>query len=249
MEIGHLTRYLSYHVYNAVLLLPKISAKSDIELLHQFRVSIRRCRALLKLYVPEYYALQAVLRSVVQHTNTLRELDVFVYSVDSETYPELSRILKQHRNEQYLALLTDTFVTQTSISLLMLYDSLMELNPEIDATHLIERAEEHYQKSLDGYISITKHTSEEVLHELRIHFKITRYALEFLQQSSLHNEQKKIKECKKIQEHLGKVQDAANQLELLKSFCEAYPLDECHRLLKARKRELKNLKKATIANQ
>jgi CHAD domain-containing protein len=249
MKMAPLTKYLTYQLFHAFQLLPKISEESDIEYLHQFRVSIRRSRSLLRLYLPEYYALQEVLRSAVRQTNILRELDVFVASVDPDVYPKLVKLLHDYRNEQFDAVLTDHFREQTRHALNRLYDDLTQLNPAIEDERLIVMAEKHFQGCVADYDALTKKSSEEELHELRIRFKITRYALEFLEQSGLHSEKEKIKSCKKIQDHLGAVQDAANQFRFLKSFCETHATKECRQLLKARKGELKHLKKLTVSNR
>ena len=78
MRPAPLTKYLTYQLYHAIQLALKLSKESDIEHLHQFRVAIRRSRSLLRLYMPEYYALQEILRGIVRQTNILRELDVFI---------------------------------------------------------------------------------------------------------------------------------------------------------------------------
>jgi CHAD domain-containing protein len=249
MKMAPLTKYLTYQLYHALQLLAKITKEGDTEYLHQFRIAIRRSRSLLRLYLPEYYALQEVLRTAVRQTNILRELDVFIESVDPVAYPKLIRVLHHYRNEQFETLLTDHFREQTRHALNKLYDDLTGLNPVIEDERLIAMAEKHYQGCLSDYNALTKKCSEEELHELRIRFKITRYALEFLEQSELHSEKEKIKSCKKIQDHLGAVQDAANQLQFLKSFCKAHTTKECRQLLKDRKTELKHLKKLTVSNR
>ena len=71
----------------------ELGEAADIELLHQFRVAIRRTRSLLKLYLSAHYALHESLKSIVQRTNVLRELDVFVASLDAVLYPDLARLV------------------------------------------------------------------------------------------------------------------------------------------------------------
>lgn len=245
MKMTPLTKYLTFQLYNAIQLVSKISKESDVEHLHQFRVSIRRSRSLMRLYTPQQYAPQEVLRSIVQKTNVLRELDVFIESVDPYAYPELTLMLHGYRNEQFDALLTEEFRVNTFKALHKLHDIVTELNPSIDNAHLVQTAESYYNDLLGEYRTVTPKTPDEKLHELRIRFKIARYALEFLMHSGLHNEKMKIKECKAIQDHLGAVQDAVNQLDFLKTFCKRHKIDECFILLKERKKALKSLKKLT----
>ena len=249
MKMAPLTQYLTYQLYNAIQLSSKLSDESDIEHLHQFRVSIRRSRSLLKLYAPQYYAVQEVMREIVRQTNPLRELDVFIASIDPDAYPKLITLLHAYRKEQFDAIMTDAFRIDAAATLRKLYDAICELNPDIDAATLVETAELHFSTCLDAYRSVTKKSSDEELHKLRIRFKIARYALEFLSHSGLHNELEKIRECKAVQDHLGALQDASNQFELLRGFCETHANQECHILLHERKRELKRLKKLTVASR
>ena len=249
MHLAPLTKYLTYHLYHARQLLERVSARGDRENLHQFRVSIRRCRALLRLYLPECYALDAVLRSLVQPTNLLRELDVFTASVDSAAYPKLAKLLERHRREQFAALLDESFLTHAATALGLLYDDLTDLNPAFETEILIDTAERYYGACIAEFEHPDHALSETELHELRIRFKISRYGLEFLHQSGLHVEKAKIRRSKEIQEHLGAIQDAANQLEFLRTFCDAHPLKECRQLLKERRHLLKKLKEATAASR
>lgn len=249
MKMAPLTQYLTYQLYNAIQLTPKLSDESDIEHLHQFRVSIRRSRSLLKLYMPHCYALQEVMREIVQQTNPLRELDVFIASVDPGAYPKLRRLLNRYRKEQFETIMGATFHSDTVTVLRQLHAAVCDLNPEIETATLIETAEHHFQECLDDYRKVTKKSSDKALHKLRIRFKIARYALEFLSHSGLHNEQVKIKECKAVQDHLGALQDASNQFELLSHFCEVHPIKECRMLLHERQAELKRLKSLTVSNR
>lgn len=249
MQPSPLTKYLCYQLYHATLLRLKLSPESDIEVLHQYRVAIRRCRSLLRLYLPDYYALQEVLKEIVQQTNLLRELDVFIASVDPKEYGRVLRLLKEYRNEQFEVFLSEKSMRQTLKALNRLYDTLSELNPDLSTAALVETAQQHARLQIHTYETLPEKTPEEALHRLRIRFKVARYALEFLQQSGLHEEKEQIRRCKEIQDHLGAVQDAANQLSLLKSFCKTHKSTQCRRLLKERKEELKALKKLTGSTQ
>jgi CHAD domain-containing protein len=249
MRPAPLTKYLTYQLYHAIQLALKLSKESDIEHLHQFRVAIRRSRSLLRLYLPEYYALQEILRGIVKQTNILRELDVFIASVDTAAYPDVVRILHEYRNEQFDLYLTDAFLARSIAALHKLYDTLCDINPDIATEVLIETAESHTAESLQSYNDLPPKASDKVLHQLRIRFKISRYAMEFLHHSALHEERETIRTCKKIQDHLGEVQDAFNQLKLLKHFYRTHRSKECKKLLKERKAQLAELRKLTVSNQ
>ncbi|MGB5964767.1 MAG: CHAD domain-containing protein [Sulfurimonadaceae bacterium] len=80
------------------------------------------------------------------------------------------------------------------------------------------------------------------MHKIRIRCKQARYSLEFIEASDLKSVAKEIKNCKKILNHFGAIQDAANQLDLLKHFCKTYATYECLTLHKGRKHAFKSLK-------
>ena len=243
MKITPLTKYLTFQLYTAIQYAPKITKKSDIENLHKFRVAIRRSRSLLKLFMPDAYAIGAVLKEIVQKTNELRELDVFLRSLDSYTYPKLTKKINKYREQRFDTVLTAAFIHDSLSAINKLYDELFEINVLHSNNELIKTTEEHYAKSLKIFRNLTSNESDEALHELRIRFKMSRYALDFLSESGLHNEHKKIKECKRIQDHFGDIQDTANQLQWLKHFCKENPCNECKQLIKERKKSLKLLKK------
>lgn len=249
MQLGPLTQYLSYHLYNAMQLAPKISEESDIELLHEFRVSIRRCRSLLKLYLPDAYALTALLQIIVKQTNPLREIDVLLESLNPKTYPHLVHKLQKHRKAEYRRIYTEPFIQETLATLQTVYDSIIDLNPNISPDKLVTEAESFFKESLIQYDLTDRKTSSKALHTIRIRFKISRYALEFLAQASLHNEHAKIKTCKQHQNHLGAVQDVVDQIELIKTLCSQAKSDEYHHLLKERQKRLKKLKNITNSSQ
>jgi CHAD domain-containing protein len=249
MQTGPLTQYLAFQLYHAMRLTSKVSAESDIEVLHELRVAIRRCRSLIKLYLPECYALQSVLGVLVKKTNPLREIDVFLAGLDPSTYPKLYKKCTRLRENEYEMIYTPLFVKESIAVLQQLYDAVMGLNPNIPSSQLISIAESYYAKTVRQYHRTDAHTPETALHEIRIRFKISRYALEFLSETSLHREKTKIKACKKMQNHLGAVQDAADQVTLVKRLCKRYKGKECSHLLRARKQQLKNLKKATGTNR
>lgn len=243
MHISSLIRYLSYQLYSATINARKITPTSDIEHLHAFRVSMRKSRSLLRLCVPEAYAMTAILKEIVQKTNELRELDVFLQTLDATRYPELAREIKRFRDERYTIIWSDHTVKKTVKALNRFCDELLELHTDISDKRLIEISQRHFAKSLRLHKKTSKDTSAKELHELRIRFKTSRYALEFLQESGLHEEREKIKACKAIQDHLGAMQDAFNQLQWLEHLCQEHPLKECERLVKERKAALKALKR------
>jgi CHAD domain-containing protein len=249
METSPLTKYLFFQIYSAKQLAGDISKEGDPENLHKFRVAIRRSRSLLGLYIPRSYAIGEVLKSLFKTTNELRELDVFLLSVKPEKYPVLHRELQKHRNRRYDKIWTLSYQKKCISVLERLHDDLFGINEHIDAGELEQKAMAQFKNSLDLYLALTPDTADEELHQLRIDFKISRYALEFVNESGIREVKEEITQCKKIQDKLGAVQDAKNQLELLKSFCKKIDSKECEKLLKKRKKGYKRLKKQATSSR
>ncbi len=242
MNTSPLIKYLSCQLYSAIIRARLIETKGDIEHLHRFRVAIRRSRSLLKLYLPDAYAIISVLKEIVQKTNELRELDVFLLTLNSDEYPKLTKRIKEVRDKRFEMIWSESFANETISSLNRLYDELHRLPIDITDKRLTTKSEKFYAKSLRSYNRLSKDESADKLHELRIRFKISRYSLEFLNESGLHDEQAKIKECKQIQDHFGDIQDVSNQLQWLKHFCDENPIKECKKLIKEHKQYLHSLK-------
>jgi CHAD domain-containing protein len=249
METSPLTKYLLFQIYSAKQLAGEISKEGDPENLHKFRVAIRRSRSLLKLYIPRSYAIGEVLKSLFKTTNELRELDVFLLSVKQEKYPALHKELQKHRNRRYEKIWTPSYQKKCISVLEKLHDDLYGINEHLAPGELGKKAMAQFRNSVDLYLALAPDTADEELHQLRIDFKISRYALEFIQESGIKEVQEEIVKCKKTQDELGAVQDAMNQLELLKSFCKKFDSKECEKLLKKRKKKYKRLKQKATSSR
>ena len=203
MKVSPLLKYLSFQLYTAILLSPKISEKSDPEYLHKFRVAIRRSHSLITLYMPEQYAFLDLLKGIVQKSNELRELDVFSKERELLYYPHLQKALQQHRKTLFDETLTLKARLKTNRLLNCVYDDLHANTIGLDSEELISRAQTHYKQCMQSYRDIDKKTTEKQLHRLRLDFKIARYAFEFLTESALKDEKKKLDRCKQKQDQLG----------------------------------------------
>lgn len=249
MKTSPLIKYLSFQLYTAILLMPRISKKSDPELLHKFRVAIRKTRSLIKLYMPEEYAFSDLLKHIVQETNELRELDVFLLENELSHYPLLQEEIKKYRKTLFEKQFTKKRVKATGKTLDVLYEDIVKTESSLEAERLISKAEASYKHCMQNYRAIDKETTEKQLHQLRIDFKVARYALEFLTESGLKNKKKKINTCKKTQERLGRVQDSANQIVWVKHFCKEHPLKECKRFTNLLKSRLVSLKQQLLSHR
>jgi len=242
MELSPLTKYVTYQLYHAIAAVPKIECGGDITPLHQFRVALRRVRALFKLYPDQALPFPEPLKQFLKQTNPLRELDVLILSITEKHYPKAYRVLNSLRNDHYINLITETRKTEILQLLNQLYAEYLVLNPSVESEKLLLSPLDYYEKSLEAYRALKTDTPEKELHAVRIRFKVSRYSLEFLAESSLYHDVEMIRECKEIQDRLGAIQDTANQIIWLKTLLKDHPIKEFKVLLRERKRWLKNFK-------
>ena len=235
-----LIKYLLYHLYDAALSIRKVGSKEEIEHLHQFRVDLRLVRSLLQLYASDVILFPQTLKTFLKATNIVRELDVLLLSLDKKSTKKVFKQLSSLRNEHAEALFTQESKTQIFQSLNDFYDFLTDLNPSYNNDSLIQTAYEHYNESLQEYCTLPPSSSIKKLHALRIRFKISRYALEFLQDNALQDIHDKLEECKRFQDTLGEIHDLHNQVKFLKKLQHENPSKELKELLRERKKLLKN---------
>ena len=248
MKTVVLIKYLIYQLYSARLKLSGVSAASDPEKLHQFRVALRRSRSLLQLYLPNSYAIHDVIKTMFKPTNVLRELDVLLLSLEKNDYPKLYKQLQSYRDRQYKLITTEIYIERNTNILDKLIDELLTINTVHTDKTLIQKALKYYRKTDAAYKALSPNTPPKKLHELRIKFKTARYELELLKENGLSRNDKKIDYAEQKQDELGAIQDAHSQLVLLKTFCKTCKLDECRHLYKTRKKEYKALVRTAMSN-
>lgn len=245
MRLNVVTQYLTYQLYHALTLLDTLVRSHESEEVHDFRIAIRRVRSLTTLYLKESVPFPRELKNAVKSTNAIRELDVLIESLSQKRSPKTCRQLSRLRRECLDSSFTAEFKAQTLLAIRNYYDTLCDADPDINADHLIQTVEGHYSSAVADYAAINDATAQKELHQLRVRFKNARYGLEFLNTAQLKNEHGKISECKKIQNQLGAVQDAYNQIEWLKKVQMHAPSSETAGVLKERKKWLKKLKAAS----
>lgn len=245
MQLTPLTRYLSYQIYHAGIVLDAIARSGEAEEIHEFRVSLRRTKSLARLYLNDLLPFPEELKSALKATNSLRELDVLIASLKPSEYPKTLKLLRQMRQERFDALWEKGFYERVPTMLRQYYDTLCAANPAIDSAQLVTTVEGGFKTALARYRTVDENTPQKELHQLRVDFKISRYGLEFLRAERLGEESEKIEACKRVQNTLGNVQDAYNQVEWLRKLYRLRPNAETKRLLKERKKGLKKLKAAS----
>ena len=243
MKGNPLKTYLIRQLSLAKKQLFAIDPEGNIESLHRFRVALRRFRSVLDAYTDHMYALDAVAKSMLNATNPLRETDVFLSSIDAEHFPNLYRSVEKFKTKQYSKIWKPKTRSRFDLALEALIRDLSSVKLDVSDKRLLKRADALHKKAKEKHGKLTEHSEETQIHHVRIAYKQVRYVLEFLQEAELLEAKKEIKKVKKILEHFGAVQDAANQLDWLHRFCAEHPSDECESLYKTREETLEQLKK------
>ncbi len=242
MEANRLTRYLNYQLYHARVLLHALQYSAKEEQIHEFRVTLRRLRSLVKLFLAPSIPFPKALKRAMQETNAIRELDVLLGSLSHSKYPKLFKYLLKLRKKSLKTLFTPKYIDNT-LQLIDEYTSLIsEANPDFLSEILIQKVLTHYQHCLDTYLALKPDSDPKTLHRLRIEFKDARYGFEFLEIADLHHCQEVITHCKQLQNSLGKLQDTVNQIDLLKKIGQELPIPEVKELLEKQKKELQKFK-------
>jgi len=244
MKTNPLNQYLLYQLYHARVLVHSLKYDGKEEELHEFRVALRRIRSLIKLFLDDSVPFTKSLKTMMNATNTMRELDVLLNSISSAQFPKLFKQLSKHRQKIVQTLFTPAFVHQTLLLLDESSDYFFQNDSYFISEILMQTILTHYQHCLDSYESLEKNTKPKTLHHLRIQFKDARYGFEFLEIADIHEAKEIIEHCKTVQNSLGGIQDAVNQIKLLKKMRREYHTSEVKELLKQRKDSLEKLQKS-----
>jgi CHAD domain-containing protein len=226
---------------------PGMLADTDTEFLHDYRVSIRRTRAVLKelkrVFPPaELATMRAEFRWLQQATGDARDLDVYVLGFDAlaaqvpqDMRGDLEPLLSVLRNRRLVAhgLLVRALRSQRATALRSDWVALLDgLVPRAwddrpDAIRPIsevagERIRKVYRRMLRMGAAIEAggvHTPPEDYHELRKQGKELRYLLELFGAPLYSSEvvRPMIKTLKALQDVLGHHQDLEVQMAMLRS--------------------------------
>jgi CHAD domain-containing protein len=214
----------------------------DTEFLHDYRVSLRRVRSLLKLvkevYPPHISAsIRQQLSEFARRTNRLRDLDVFLLKrnqyVDQvprdriDALESMFRDLEAERAEQHQRISEHLQSEGYRAAMGRLQESFEEskwwpvtanshLPVGILGNRLVPR---RYRRISRMITQITFESSDEELHEVRLQAKKFRYLLEFF--GPLYDEaliESFTKRLKKMQNMLGTFNDLAVQQDFLRDY-------------------------------
>jgi CHAD domain-containing protein len=245
MEANKLILYLLYQLYHARVILHSLKEGEREEDIHEFRVTLRAVRSLATLFLENSIPFPKALKTPMQATNPIRELDVLIHSLSRSKYPKLFKHLTKLRKEKFKTLFTPSYIQETLFRIDEYSSLLLQNNPECISEILIQKVLTHYQHCLDTLRTLESDTDPKTLHHLRIKFKDARYGFEFLEISDIHHCREIISHCKQLQNILGAIQDTVNQIDLLTTIYQEYPSTEVKELLKKEKKVLQKLKEST----
>lgn len=198
MKTPLLSTYLLKLLQNAESLLPQIHSGSDVEHLHQYRVSLRRAHSLIKIYLKAHRDFSASIKPLLKSTNALREIDVLMMSINAEQYPSLLSNLVRYRNNLFQEQWHSEMVHQHQKTLRQSIDQLDKLQYDLSNDTLTEIGLNQYQKAIASKKRLSHQSSAKKIHQVRIGCKLARYTLEFIHNSKLLDVSKQIKKCKKF---------------------------------------------------
>lgn len=237
-------KVLRYHFAQMLLHEDGTRLGEDIEELHDMRVATRRMRAAMQVFEQAFEpkTLKTHLKGLRQTGGALgrvRDLDVFLEKADQylSTQPagfnqglqplrsawmaerQASRVemLAYLESEKYrsfkMKFYTFTHTPGAGIRPPAENDPAPRLVQEIAPVLIYTRL-----AAVRAYAAILENASIEQLHALRIEFKKLRYTVEFFREVLGETAKAVINDLKKLQDHLGDLNDAQVATELLKDF-------------------------------
>lgn len=212
-----------------------VAADYDTEFLHDYRVSLRKVRSVLSLFkgvfdVSATARLKEDFASLMQKTNTLRDLDVYLLNKDqyfslvpAETHEGLYILFDYLAGERKKEQKSVSKFMRSKVYLeeidrlekLFADGSALAGGPKGQAKSLVFASRlilKRYAKVCKIARSIDEQTSDEVIHQLRINCKKLRYLMEFFAPIFSEDDLKMlIKALKSLQENLGNFNDYSVQ--------------------------------------
>ncbi|TCS38737.1 CHAD domain-containing protein [Reinekea marinisedimentorum] len=219
----------------------------DIETLHDYRVALRRCRALLGLFREAYpppfrKVLSQGLKELAHNTSQLRDLDVFLslhaqYQswVADKRVPDLDLFFgaiaaNQQQQAAQLQQWLGSYRYKQAMQQLVEFFTTYSQSPEAcrddkQVKKAVKAAIARQRKKINRITeAIERDGREQEIHQLRIEYKKLRYLLEafgYLFKKDKFREP--LRQLKQQQETLGQFNDCAVQLASIENFSALMP--------------------------
>jgi CHAD domain-containing protein len=245
-------KVLRYHFAQMLLHERGTIQGKDIEELHDMRVATRRMRAAFEVFGP-FFQSKVIkphlkgLRATGKALGQVRDLDVFmekaehyIQSLENSEDDGLRPLIESWRTEReqarelMVAYLKDRKYQEFKESFYRFLNTpgqgalpIPEHKPfpsqvrDLAPLLIYERLAQ-----VRAYDSILANASIEDFHDLRIEFKKLRYTLEFFREVLGEQAEEVIDEIKKMQDHLGDMNDAQIATEILRDFLSRWDLQQ-----------------------
>lgn len=254
-------KVMGFHFAQMLWHEPGTAAGENIEALHDMRVAIRRMRAALRIFGPNFRnkaikSLRAGLKSTGGVLGRVRDLDVFMEKLQGyqQSLPEqeqtgLQILLdtwqaeREQARQEMLAYLDSKEYKRFKQSLFEFVKTEGLGARPIPAgvpvpyqlRHVVPGLIYDRYEAVHAYEMILDNASLETLHQLRIAFKEFRYILEYFREILGEERELVIKEVKIIQDHLGDLNDAHVASAILQDFLAHWEQSQLHLTLAKRR--------------
>ncbi|AJR05366.1 CHAD domain-containing protein [Photobacterium gaetbulicola] len=205
------------------------------EFIHQYRVALRRSRALISLLKPLFHRqekdiLKTNLKQLMQQTNLMRDLDVFLLNMeqyfsllDHQHHKGLTRFFDDLQSQRqtslkYLKGWLKSGTYESSCKQVLTQLERMRANPTIEGQLGSKTTAHsflwHQFKQIESQChNIDANSNDAIIHQLRIDCKKFRYLLEyFTPLLSTINTEQQVAQLKVLQDQLGNFNDSSVQL-------------------------------------
>jgi CHAD domain-containing protein len=240
-------KVLHYHFERMLYHEPGSRLGEDIEAVHDMRVATRRMRSAFRAFRP-FYRKKAIrpllrgLRRTASALGTVRDMDVFLEKLekyqnksgdDTNSLKPLIDFCIAERDSAR----ADLIAHLDSDDYVQFVDSFAKFlkTPGAGAVRINQHEPTAYQvrhiaprliysryEAARAYETVLDHASIDTLHALRIECKRLRYAMEFFSEVLGQEIKPVIKEIKKMQDHLGDLNDAQVAGDFLRQFVSDY---------------------------
>ena len=223
-----------------------ILADYDTEFLHDYRVSLRKVRSVLSLFkgvfaVEDTVCLKQAFAAIMQRTNRLRDLDVYLLEEDLY-FSMVPESMHEGLRDMFASFAKERRQELKKVNHMLQGESyqcqIKELAGQFTATDGIQAGPQSTEASLDFACqkiwkryrkvckiarSITAATPDETIHELRIQCKKLRYLMEFFSPLFPKKEIRHlIRALKGLQDNLGRFNDFSVQQLSLQEFLQKH---------------------------
>ena len=213
-------------IEHALKLYQQLHVTYDVELVHKFRVTLRKMYAYNSLFGKEIdkaktKECKAILKSVIKPTSLLRDLDLILLEIEelpvqADTKAFLMQEFTKLQNREKEIILAPSYQKRLEELEQYLKNSEQFLE-NISYIGIYAVLTDFQNRLLKKFLKINAHTSAVKLHELRKEFKMFRYALDCYNEQCQF-ERKEIESffnLKKLQDLFGVIQDNHTRMELI----------------------------------